>query len=47
MVQVNQEAKILSVEHNANNLGKQALLLAQLQTCWIFIFNPRGDYFNK
>lgn len=46
MVQLNQEAKILSVEHNAN-LGKQALLLAHLQTCCIFIFNPCGAYFNK
>lgn len=34
------------VEHKAN-LGKQALLLAHSQTCWILIFNPCGAYFSK
>lgn len=39
-------SKIRSVKHN-DNLGKQALLLAQLQICWILIFNLCGPYFNK
>lgn len=39
-------SKIWSVEHKAN-VGKQALLLAHSQTCWILIFNPCGAYFNK